>query len=145
MSFYTVTRSLAALSTTADLMTLVSAANRRTKVHSITIGGLATASAANSVMVQRSSAGVTPGGAITPEKTATDAPAAATVVNTTYATAPTLAGSPLLRLPVNSNGGVIRWTAYPGRELEIRNGEMLSLRSETGTGNVTVAIEFEEV
>lgn len=145
MAFYSVTKALTALSTTTDLMTIISLANRRTKIHSIMIGGLATASAANSVMVQRSTGGATGSGAVTPEKMATDAPAAVTVVNTAWVTQPTLSGSPLLRLPVNANGGVVRWTAYPGREIELRNAEQLSIRSETGTSNVTITVEFEEI
>lgn len=145
MAFYSVTRPLVALSTTTDLMTFISAANRRVRIHAILIGGLATASAANSVMVQRSTGGATGSAPVTPEKTATDAPAAVTVVNTAWVTQPTLSLTPLLRLPVNANGGVVRWTAYPGREIEIRNTEQLSIRSETGTSNITITVEFEEI
>lgn len=145
MSTYTVTRASTVLSTTNDLLTIISASSRRVRIIEISIGGMGTTSAANSVMVQRSTGGTTGGGAITPEKTIGDAPAASTVVNTTWAAQPSLSGTPLLRLPVNSNGGVYRWVARPGQEIELRNGEQLSIRSETGTGNVVTHVVFEEL
>jgi hypothetical protein len=142
---YKITRASTALSTTNDLLTLIAAANRRAKVVAIHIGGMGTASAANSLIVQKSTGGVTGGGAITPQPTIADSPAATTVVNTTWGTQPTLAAAPLLRLPVNANGGAFRWVALTEADkIEIRNNEQLSFRSETGTSNVIITVEIEE-
>lgn len=145
MAEYAVTRSSTALSTTNDLLTLKAASNRRTRVKAITVGGMGTTSAANSIIVARSgTTGTTPGGALTPALKRADDPASSTLVYTTWSAQPTLDSNPLLRLPVNANGGVFRWVAPPGQEIEIRNGEQLSFRSETGTSNVVISVELDD-
>jgi hypothetical protein len=145
MAEYAVTRSSTALSTSNDLITIVAAANRRTRVKAITVGGMGTTSAANSIAVSRSTGGTTPGGALVPPLKRVDDPASSTLVYTTWSAQPTVAaGGPLLRLPVNANGGVIRWVAPPGQEIELRNSEQLSFRSETGTSNVVITVEFDD-
>ena len=122
----------------------ITGSGRRIAIKQIIIGGLGTASAANVVQVARSSGGTTGGGAITPVLLhSTDGASANTVVNTTWSGQPTL-GNVLLRLPVNANGGVIVWTAPPGMEIEARNAEQISLRSEVGTSNVSITVIFEE-
>jgi len=144
MAAFKVTRPSTALSTANDLGTLVCAANRRLRVTAITVGGMGTASAANSVMVQRSTGGVTAGGSIAFERTVTDSVAVAALFHTTWGTQPTLSGTPLARVPINANGGVFRLVFQPGHEIELRNSEQLSFRSETGTSNVVLTIEMEE-
>jgi len=110
MSMHSVTRSNVALNTANDLLTFIAAASRKIKLHEISVGGMGTASAANEIAVQRSTGGTTGGGAITPESVDPDSLAdSVTVVNTTWSAQPTLSGTPLLRLPVNANGGVYRW------------------------------------
>ena len=145
MAFYSVSRSNVALSTTNDFMTLITAANRRLLLHEVSISGMGIASAANELLVSRSTGGTTGGGAVTPDKVVSDAPAAATVVDTTWAAQPTLSGTGLLRLGCNANGGVYRWVAKPGEEIECRNAEQLSLRSALGTSSVSVHVVFEEI
>jgi len=144
MAMFKVTRASTALSTTNDLMTITCAASRRIKIVAISVGAMGTASAANSIMVQRSTGGVTAGGAITPERTVTDSVAASAVISTTWGTQPTLSLTPLTRIPVNANGGVFRFVYTIGHEIELRNSEQLSLRSETGTSNVVITVEWEE-
>ena len=141
---YTVSRSNFALSTTADAMTFVGATARTVRVLRISIGGMGTAAAANELLVSRSTGGVTGGGAITPSPHRVAQAAAAVVVNTTWATQPTL-GAALVRLPVGANGGINTWVARPGEEIELNGVEQLSLRAAVGTSNVTLTVTFEEL
>ncbi len=141
---YSVSVSNTALNTSNDLMTIISSSGRRVRIVEISIGGMGTASAANELEVARSSSGTTPGGGLTIEPLSSDQAASASNVYTTWAAQPTL-GDVLLRLPVNANGGIYRWVARPGEELEIRNAEQLSLRSAVGTSNVSVHVIFEEL
>lgn len=146
MAKYSVTRASSALSTTTDSITIIPASGRRIKIYEVIVGGLATASAANALMVSRSTGGATPASALTPQPVVTDQAASTTLVWTAWTTQPTInAGGPLLRIPVNSNGGVFRWVARPGDEIEARNLEQISLRSETGTGNVSITVSYEEL
>lgn len=143
MSLYSVSRSNVALSTTNDLMTFLAPTNRRIRIVEISIGGMGTASAANELLVARSTGGTTGGGALTAEPLDPDSAAAGSTVNTTWAAQPTV-GNVLLRLPVNANGGIYRWVARPGEELVARNAGQLSLRSAVGTSNVSAHVVFEE-
>lgn len=151
--FYTVSRSNIALVTTTDLLTLQTAAGRALKLHEIAVGGMGTASAANELGVFRQTTlGVTGTGAIVAEKSNPALPAAAFSALTTWGTQPVLSAVALLRLPVNSNGGVFRWVAKPGQEIEIAAqgaalavANALSLRSAIGTGLVSVHLVLEEI
>jgi hypothetical protein len=143
MPLYAVSRSNVALSTTADLMTFLSAASRFCKIWEISVGGMGTSSAANEVLVATSSGGTTGGGALTLEPLDPDSPAGVTTVNTTWSAQPTI-GDVLLRLPVNANGGIYRWVARPGQELKARGAGQISLRSAVGTSNVSIHVVFEE-
>ncbi len=140
---YSISRSNVALSTTADLLTLIANVNRSFRILEISIGGMATASAANELLVMRSSAGVTPSGAVTPVPTNANNGAAALTTATAWATQPT-AGVALLRLPVNSNGGIYRWVARPGGEIDVSGSGQISLRSAVGTGTISFHIIVEE-
>lgn len=144
MSMHSVTRSNVALNTANDLLTFIAAASRKIKIHEISVGGMGTASAANEIAVQRSTGGTTGGGAITPESVDPDSLAdSVTVVNTTWSAQPSLSGTPLLRLPVNANGGVYRWVAKPGQEIVVRNSGQLSVCPAVGSSNVSIHVVYE--
>ena len=144
MSTYSYQVSNTALSTTADILTVIPPSARRVQLIEISISGMATASAANELGVYRSTSGTTPGGAVTAAKFSTDAPAAASTNATTWAAQPTL-GAKVLALGVNGNGGIYRWVARPGEEIECRGGvDQLSFRSAVGTSAVTVFAVFVE-
>lgn len=144
MSMHSVTRSNVALNTANDLLTFIAAASRKIKIHEISVGGMGTASAANEIAVQRSTGGTTGGGAISPESVDPDSLAdAVTVVNTTWSAQPSLSGTPILRLPVNANGGVYRWVAKPGQEIVVRNSGQLSVRPAVGNSNVSIHVVYE--
>lgn len=145
MAKYRATRGSTALSTTADLLTFIAPASRTVKISRISVAGLATASAANVILVQRSTGGTGGGGAITAAPLIAESPAAGSTINTTWSAQPTLSANTILeRIGVNANGGVNNLFYPPGSEIVLRNSEQLSFRSETGTSNVTISIEFEE-
>jgi len=144
MGRWAATRSNTALSTTADFMTLVSLSARRCEVYLVEFAGMGTASAANEVIVARSSGGTTGGGAITPEPLSGEQAAAAGVVNTTWSAQPTI-DDIVMRLGVNANGGINRWqTTDPRAMIEIRNAANLSLRSGFGTSAVSGTLQWDE-
>lgn len=144
MGLYVCTVSNAAFSTADDFLTLTSIASRRARVVDIVLSGMGTTSVANSLAVQRSTAGTTPT-AQTPGKTVVDQAAAAVTASTAWATDPTLSGNPLLIIGCNANGGVNRWVAAPGEEIEFRNGEQISFRPLVGASNMNLTVVFEEI
>lgn len=151
MSFrYALTRSNTALSTTADLLTLISAAAKALRVWEISIGGMGTTSTAQELLVSRASAaGVTGSGALTAVPLNPAAPAAGFTNFTGWTTQPTLSNT-IIRLPVNANGGIYRWVALnPESAILIPAGGAaagtLSFRSAVGAGNVTFHAIVEEI
>lgn len=148
MATYTVAIDNTPLSTTNDFMTLLPAANHPIQIIEVSVAGMGTASAANSLGVYRSTGGTTGGGAKTPTPvgkylSASNTPTAATVVDTTWSVQPTLGGLVLV-LGVNSNGGIYRWVARPGEEIVCANTDQISLRAITGTGSVSIHVVFTE-
>lgn len=148
--FYMVSRSNSALSTTADLLTIQAAAGRSIKIHEIAVAGMGTASAANELGIFRQTAlGATAATFIVPEKTNPALPASAFTANTAWTTQPAISAVALLRLGVNANGGVFRWVAKPGQEIELPGSATftgaLSLRSVVGASNVSIHIIVEEI
>ena len=112
-----------------DILTYVSAANRRARLVEVIVAGLGSTSTAQQVQVGRSTGGTTGGGAITPDKfDHTEQPAAVGTVNTTWSVQPTI-GTNTHTLGYNSLGGAIVWKAPGGRAYEARNGENISVRA----------------
>jgi hypothetical protein len=135
-NYFALARSSFALSTAADALTIIGASNRRLYIVEISFSGLGTVSAANEVLVSRSTGGTTGGGAITAAKMFDNSAAAAFTNFTTWSAVPTLTGTGLLRLGVNANGGVYRWVARPGSEIELVSTEQVSIRPVSGSSNV---------
>ena len=131
-----------------DVVTIVTAASRRARVVQVTVGGLGSTSAAQQLILARSTGGTTGGGAITPDKFEhTDQPAASSTVNTTWAAQPTL-GTNGVTLGWNALGGAIVWNAPAGgNRIEARNAENISLRANS-TGvtyqALSASVIFEE-
>lgn len=146
MTQYAVTRHNVTPVAGDDLLSIISASNRRATLVMVEIDGLGTASSSGRYKVSRSSGGVTGGGAITPEARETDAPASATTVNSTWGTQPT-ENDIVARLGVNANGAMNRLgpiMARPGI-IEARNGDIISIRCEAApTGAVNITAWFEE-
>jgi len=143
-NFYALARSSFALSTVNDALTLIGASGRRLYVVEISLAGLGTVSAANEIGVFRSTAGTTGSAAVTVEEVITDTPAQGFTNFTAWSVQPTLTGSGILRLGVNANGGVYRWVARPGTELELKSTEQLSIRGITGSSNLSMHVIVAE-
>lgn len=143
MAVFTVTRGSAALSTTNDLMTIIAAAGKPLRIMVVELKGMGTASAANSVLVSRSSGGTTGGGTITP-RPVDGASSPSFTVNTTWSVQPTL-GNEQWRLEPNANGGIDKFVALPGAEILVPAGAQISIRSESGTSNVVANVVVEEI
>lgn len=137
---YTARRENVALSTSNDHMTFVAASTRALIIDAITLGGMGTASAANSVQVCRSTGGTTGGGGITPAPNNPASPAAACSVFTTWSAQPTL-GAVLDNIPVNANGAVVRLPYTIG----VPGSGQISIRSGVGTSNINSKVEFREI
>lgn len=144
MAIYSVTRTSTALSTTNDLVTITAASGKPLRVILCQLSGMGTTSAANEVGLYRSTGGTTSGGAITPIATSSDSGAAGFTVATTWTTQPTL-GNLLWRFSVNANGGADRFIAIPGAEITVPSAGQLSIRSISGTSNVVLDIQIEEI
>lgn len=145
MPLYTVTRTSAGLSTSQDLLTLVASATKPLRVYIADIKGMGTSSAANEVLMSRSTGGTTGGNAITPQPNNAGSGAASFSAYTSWAAQPTLAVQPLWRFGVNANGGIDKFVAVPGAEISVPVGGQISFRSATGTSNVTINVLVEEI
>lgn len=144
MALFVVTRTSSALSTSADTVTLVAGASKPLRVLYVEASGMATASAANEIVIARSSSGTTPGGGITPAPLAGSGSAGFNAY-TSWAVQPTL-GNVMHRLTVNANGGKDRFNPAPGLEIEVPAGGQVSIRSASGTSNVTLnSIVVDEI
>lgn len=140
---YSANRVGAALSTTADSLTITAPSTRALKIWEIRIYGQGTTSVANEVLVSRSTGGTTPV-AVTPTPLATLSPAAGTTVASGWTTHPTL-GVTIRRIGVNSNGAYSPLVFMPGIEIEVPPSGQISFRSAVGTGSVTIDVVFEEI
>ena len=140
---YSIINSGTALSTTADNLTCQASASGQGRILEIIVGGEATSSAVNRVLVQRAGTAITANTVITPEKFNSRSPAAAG----TYGKAGTqaLAGNAMLVLAFNAFGGFVRWVAAPGEEMYYVNSEVISMRSGAGTSTVSSTLVFEEL
>ena len=140
---YLATKIGTALSTTADSMTITAPATRALKILEIRVYGQGNASAANEILVSRSTTGTTPV-AITAQPLAVQSAAAASTVAGSWTTQPTL-GVTLRRIGVNANGAYSPLVFMPGSEIEVPPSGQISLRSAVGTSVVTIEVIFEEI
>jgi len=140
---YSIVNSAAVLSTTADTLTFKAASSGQARILELIIGGEATASAVTRVGVGQLNATLAGQSSITPEKFNSRSPVAAG----TYAKANTsalLAGW-MLSIAFNAFGSFIRWVAGPGEEMYYLNGEVIGVRSLSGTSTVSATGIFEEL
>lgn len=144
MPLYTVTKTSTALSTSNDSITIVASSTKPLRVYMVDIKGMGTASAANEVLLSRSSSGTTGGGGITPAKLNSNSGSASFSAYTTWSAQPTL-GDTVWRFGVNANGGIDKFIAIPGAEIQVPVSGQLSIRSASGTSNVTINLLIEEV
>lgn len=138
-----------ALSTTIPFLAWTGTASYAFNTLDILLGGQATASAANNVTLGRcTGAGTTPV-AVTMSPLHSSSLAAGVVCNNSYGAggAPT-AGVVLLYLPVNGNGGIVRWLAAPGEEIFSQGAATPAgqeLISQSGTSNVSGSVVVDQL
>jgi len=147
MAFYTLSRQNVTPTNGNDLVTLVAAANRRLRVVKCSVTAAGTASGTQNLvqLVRATTAGVTGGGAITPQAVAADMPAAAFTANTTWSTQPVLPANGGALFQLASNGAIRSESWFPEQAIEARNAENISLRSVSGSTAVSFDLEIEEV
>src|SRR5215467_14340369 len=118
-----------------DVLTIISASGRRIRLWEVQASGRGTSSAAQSLEVSRSTAGTTPGGAVTPNKfDHTDEPAMTSTTATTWSVQPTQDTNRTV-LGFNALGGANRAGSASSTRpygIEARNGENISIRAATG-------------
>ena len=128
-----------------DVMTIVTASNRRARLVQVTVAGRGTTSAAQGLELAVSSGGTTGGGSLTPDKGEhVDQPSAASTVYTTWSAQPTL-GTHAIPLGWNALGGAIVYNVPKGM-LEARNAANISIRAPSGYTYqaCSVSVVFEE-
>lgn len=132
---YTIARDNVTPTGGQDALTIISAANRRVRLVSISVVGRGSTSAAQQFQVGRSTGGTTPGGAITPsEFDHSEQAAIGFTTATTWSAQPTLETNYEV-VGWNALGGVNRWVTPPGKpqgSFEARNGENISIRAPSG-------------
>jgi hypothetical protein len=142
MSVFSWAASNVAQSTTNDTMTLTPASSRMDWIIEVSVGGMGTSSVAGELDVFNVTAvGTTGSGAITAVKFGSNSNSAGSTVNSGWTTQPTV-GQPYITLPVNANGGIYRWVARPGEEINLVGGAAVgpqaSFRGKVGSNNITV-------
>lgn len=144
MPLFSINRTATALSTSQDLLTIVASATKPLRIYMAKLGGASNVPAFNEVLMQRSTAGTTPSGAVTPEKVDPLSAAASFAAYTSWSVQPALSGGPLHRFTVNANGGIDPFVAFPGGEFKIPVGTQMSFRSASGTSNAVINLMISE-
>ena len=140
---YTVSKIGTAISTTNDSLTITAPTSRSLKIWGISMAGQGTASAANELLVSRSTAGATPV-AITPQPLNADYAAATFTAAGSWTTQPTI-GVTLRRISCNANGGVTPLQFLPGNEIDIPGTGQITFRSAAGTSVMTLEVIVEQI
>jgi hypothetical protein len=142
---YSISRAGGAMSTTLDHLHLKAAASGQARILEIIWGGEATTSAANRAAVQQNNATLGGATALTPEKFSSRSASAAGTYGHSNNSAILSAGQYLFVWACNAFAGMIDWKAAPGEEIYFVNGEVIGLRSLSGTSTFSSTIVFEEL
>jgi hypothetical protein len=130
-----------------DLITIIPASNRRTRLLEVSVAGNGTTAAFQQVDVGVSSGGTTGGGGLTPEKYShQQQPSAASTVNTTWSVQPTL-GTHNIVLGFSALGGANRWVPPGGSGIEVTgNAAYISIRANANmtSQSMSINVVFEE-
>lgn len=141
--FYNLSRSNTAFNTAQDFLTIVGVAGRTFRLIEVSLGGMATASAANELTVARSTNGTGAGGAVTAVPLQVNQSASGFTNATTWTTQPTQ-GNIILRIPCNANGGLYRWVRPPGVDHVFLTTDQASYRPAVGSSNMSFHTIVEE-
>lgn len=131
------------------LLALISGADEAYRVTEVSVGGEATSSTVNRMVVRRSTTNGSTATAQTPAELAILGPASVIDGATTFMTEPTTAAAPgLWTYALNVFGGVVRWVAAPGQEIygygNTAGNNEVSLESSSGTGVISCQVLYEE-
>lgn len=132
---------------TDDILTVIPASSRQFELVEISIGGMGTASAANSTAVLKSSGGTTGGGALTVRAHRQSQAAFAGTNFTTWSAQPSADADACVLVPWNANGGLYRWVRIPGDNIIFIAGDtkpQMSIRGKTGTSSMSLHVMVEE-
>lgn len=140
---YNVTKIATAVSTTNDSLTITAPAGRSLRILALRAYGGGAASAANELLIARSTGGVTPV-AITPVPLNADSAAATFTAAGSWTTQPTI-GVTIDRIGVNANGNYVPLIFPPGQEIEIPGGGQVTIRSASGTSLITLSATVEQI
>ncbi len=141
---FRLSRAATALSTTADLLTIVAGAANPLELLLVQLTGAANAAAFNEALLTKSTGGTTPGGAITPNGDGT--PAFSAYTSWSAQPTPGTAGTATerWRFGLQAFGGVSQFQALPGTLIKVPAGEQVSLRSISGTSSATLQVVLIE-
>jgi hypothetical protein len=108
--------------TTNDIGTIQSGALRSFRIKEAMFAGMSTTSIAIGIGIYRlTTIGVTTGGAMTPTPHNTNAGAFTGTTAVSWTTQSTV-GTLIKEFAFNANGGILRWVAPPGYEIEVPAG-----------------------
>ena len=148
MALFSLSRGGVTMSASADLLTVIAAANRKFKVVDMVFagnGGTSASAAYCEVGLYLSTGGTTGGGALAPKKWETDEPTQGFSNFTTWVAQPALSGDPYYRIGFQAYGGIFSKPIMPQRDLIFRNAEQLSIRPILGASAVTLTLVVDEI
>jgi hypothetical protein len=140
---FSTVREGAAFSTSANHLHFKAPASGQARILEIIVGGEATSSAVNRFAFAQYNATLAGASAITPEKFNSRSPAAAGTYGHSNTSA--LLAANAFSWAINAFGGLIDWKAAPGEEFYFVNGEVVGIRSLSGTSTFTSTVVFEEM
>lgn len=125
---------------------IVASASKPLRILMAKVGGNGTASAANEIVMQRSTGTATGGTSLTPVKVNTGSAAASFTAAYDVTGGITLTSDTVLhRFTVNANGGIDPFVALPGGEISVPVSGQVTFRSISGTSNIIINVMVEEV
>ena len=133
-----------ALVTTTDLVTFITPAGAAARILGILLKFEETAAALCQISVCRSTGGATGSAPITPQPKNPKFAASTIVANTAWTTQPTL-GVILQRLTLNAVGSQAGGFFVVPAIIDVPPSAQVSIRSSSGTSNVSGYILFEEI
>ena len=148
MALFNVSKPSSAAKTGASesSLTITASATKPLRIHMADIAGNGEASAANEIVMQRSTGTPTGGTSITPSKVnPSSGTASFTAVYDATGGVTLTADTIQRRFAVNANGGYIPFTPLPGFHIPVQVGTSVSFRSLSGTSNIVINVSVEEV
>lgn len=149
MAFYNASASGFTPAVATVSLGLTSTATSMHRVVEWFLGGEATSSTVNRMVVGRSTTVGTTSTAITANKNNNRSAASTASCWTAYSTQPAFATVNQATLAFNAFGGVVRWVAAPGEEMYVVGGTAadteLSLRSAAGVGVMSADMHYEDL